>query len=62
MLPLFSFAVSCYQIRAGLMPQEHSQQLLATVTGREPREGPGNQLALEMEIFNMFRGTICASL
>lgn len=49
MLPLFSLAVSCYQIRAGLMAQGHSQRLLATVTRREPREVPRNQLAREME-------------
>lgn len=30
--------------------------------GREPREGPGNQLELEMEKLNMFHGTIGASL
>lgn len=48
--------------RADAMLQGHSQQLLATVTGRKPREGPGNQLELEMEKLNMFHGTLCASL
>lgn len=38
------------------------RQLLAPVPGKEPCEGPGNQLELEMERLNMFHGAICASL
>lgn len=48
--------------RGDATPPRHSRQLLATVPGKEPCEGPGNQLELEMERLNMFHGTICASL
>lgn len=48
--------------RGDAMPPRHGQPLLATVPGRKPREGPGNQLELEMEKLNMLHGTICASL
>lgn len=46
--------------RGDVISPGHSQQLLATMPGKEPREGPGNQM--EMEKLNTFYGTNCASL